>query len=131
MGESTHRHTVLLVEDDYDTRDAFMEIARMLDHEPFGVANGKEALAALHGGLRPCIIVLDIAMPEMDGFEFRRAQLADPAIADIPVAVMSGGGWATEADARRLGITVFLRKPVVPDNLIEVFAGHCAGRSSS
>ena len=121
---------MLLVEDDYDTRDAFLEIARMLGLEPFGVANGKEALALLHVGLRPCIIVLDIAMPEMDGFEFRRTQLADPAVADIPVAVMSGGGWATEADARRLGITVFLRKPVVPDELIDVFTNHCARRSS-
>jgi CheY-like chemotaxis protein len=74
--------------------------------------------------------VLDLAMPEMNGFEFRRAQLADPTLADVPVAVMSGGGWATEADARKLGLTTFLRKPVDPDELLRVFTSHCTSRSS-
>lgn len=127
-----HRHSVLLVEDDHGTREAFAAVAHALGLDAVVATDGREALDELRGGLRPCLIVLDIALPIMDGFAFRRAQLADPEIADIPVAVMSGGGWATEVDARKLGLTVFLRKPVELDQLVKVFTDHCvAGRSSS
>jgi CheY-like chemotaxis protein len=64
-------------------------------------------------------------MPVMDGFTFRREQLADPALADLPVAVMSGGGWVAETEARKLGVTLFLRKPVEPDQLLAVFTARC------
>jgi CheY-like chemotaxis protein len=127
-GTATHRHTVLLVEDDYDTRDVFAAIARSVGLEAVTTENGRAALELLRGGLRPCVIVLDIAMPEMDGYAFRRAQLTDPAIADIPVVVMTGGGWATETDARKLGLTVFLQKPVDPDALLRVFTDHCGAK---
>ena len=120
-----HRHAVLLVEDDYDTREAFIALAHSVDLDAIGVENGRVALQVLRNGLRPCLIVLDMAMPDMDGFQFRREQLADPALADLAVAVMSGGGWATQADARKLGLTVFLRKPVDPEELLRVFTDHC------
>src|SRR5690349_21118171 len=106
-----HRHTVLMVDDDHDTREAFATIARIMGLDATTARNGRAALELLRGGLRPCVIVLDMAMPEIDGFAFRRTQLADPALADIPVVVMTGGGWATETDARKLGLTTFLRKP--------------------
>jgi len=117
-GESEHRHAVLLVEDDYDTREAFTVMLEGLGVGVVGAANGREALESLWGGLRPCLIVLDMAMPEMDGYAFRRAQLADSTLTDIPVAVMSGAGWAVERDARALGLTTFLRKPIEPDELL-------------
>jgi CheY-like chemotaxis protein len=122
-----HRHGVLVVEDDFGTREAFVELARLRDLDAVGASNGRDALARLGAGFRPCLIVLDLAMPEMDGFEFRAAQLADPAIADIPVAVMTGGGWAVEADARKIGLVRFLRKPVDIDELLRLFETHCGG----
>ena len=125
----THRHAVLVVEDDHDTREAFIMLAESVGLDVVGVENGRAALRVLRDGLRPCLIVLDIAMPEMDGFEFRREQMADPALADLPVAVMSGGGWATEADARRMGLAVFLRKPVDPEELVRAFTDHCGRKS--
>ena len=128
MGNVEHRHAVLLVEDDYDTREAFTAILEAAGLGVVGAANGREALERLWGGLRPCMVVLDMAMPEMDGFGFRRAQLADPTLATIPVAVMSGAGWAVERDAKALGLTTFLRKPIEPDQLVAALAGHCAGR---
>ena len=121
----THRHAVLVVEDDHDTREAFVMLAESVGLDVVAVPNGRVALRVLRDGFRPCLIVLDIAMPEMDGFAFRREQRADPALADLPVAVMSGGGWATEADARKLGLTVFLRKPVDPGELVRAFTDHC------
>jgi len=122
--DAEHRHGVLLVEDDYDTREAFTAILESIGLAVVGAANGREALEQLWGGLRPCLIILDIAMPEMDGYAFRRAQLADPTLADIPVAVVSGAGWAVEREARALGLTTFLRKPIDPDQLLATL-GQC------
>ena len=86
-GDPEHRHGVLLVEDDYDTREAFVTILETLGLTVVGAANGREALEQLWGGLRPCLIILDMAMPEMDGYAFRRAQLADPTLTGIPVTL--------------------------------------------
>ena len=126
----THRHAVLVVEDDHDTREAFTLLAASVGLDVLAVENGRAALRTLRDGLRPCLIVLDMAMPEMDGFEFRRQQLADPTLAKLPVAVMSGGGWATEADARKLGLTLFLRKPVEPAELLRAFTDHCGQKAN-
>ena len=123
-----HRHVVLLVEDDYFTREAFRAVGATVGVDVVDVHNGREALERLRSGLRPCLIVLDIAMPEMDGFAFRRAQLADPSLADIAVAVTSGAGWAVECEARALGVQHFLRKPVEVDALVSLFGQHCGGR---
>src|SRR5689334_1568939 len=83
-----HRHSILLVEDDYDTRGALVLLIEHLGMEVVEALNGREALDRLRGGFRPCLVLLDMAMPDMDGVEFRRAQLADPALAAIPVAVL-------------------------------------------
>jgi CheY-like chemotaxis protein len=116
------RRLVLVVEDDYGTREALVALAELVGLGVIDVLNGREALTRLRAGLRPCLIVLDMAMPDMDGLEFRRRQLADPQLAAIPVAVVSGGGSAVEADARRLGLTLFLRKPFDPERLTRLFA---------
>src|SRR5437867_12730459 len=79
---------------------------------------GAAALAGLRDGMRRCVVLLALAMPDMDGFAFRRAQLADPELASIPVIVVSGGGWANAADARQLGMTTFLRKPMVLERFV-------------
>ena len=121
---------MLVVEDDHDTREAFTLLAASVGLDVVAVENGRAALRMLRDGLRPCLVVLDMAMPEMDGFEFRRQQMADPTLAELPVAVMSGGGWATEADARKLGLTLFFRKPVEPAELLRAFTDHCGGKSS-
>jgi CheY-like chemotaxis protein len=126
-----HRHSVLIVEDDYDTRESIVDLVHAVGLNAVAADNGRAALQLLRDGFRPCLIVLDMAMPDMDGFTFRREQLADPTIADVPVAVMSGGGWAVEADARKLGLMVFLRKPVAPDQLFKTFDDHCGARRAN
>jgi CheY-like chemotaxis protein len=79
---------VMVVEDDHLIREA---IAEALDEEGFEVveaANGREALDKLHAE-RASLVLLDLMMPVMDGWEFREAQLHDPEISSIPVVVLS------------------------------------------
>jgi CheY-like chemotaxis protein len=127
----SHRHAVLLVEDHDDTREGMELLIQRELVEVVAVSNGREALERLRAGLRPCFVLLDLFTPEMDGLAFRRAQLADPDLASIPVAVLSGGGLAVEADMRQLGVTLFLRKP--PDMLAVLAAvrDHCAPASAA
>jgi CheY-like chemotaxis protein len=121
-----HRHTVLLVDDYADTRDAFVLIADMANVDLVAVASGGGALARLRDGLRPCLILLDMNLPGMDGLAFRREQLADPALAAIPVVAMSGGGTTVETEAHALGIGTFLRKPVRVAEVLALFAEFCS-----
>jgi CheY-like chemotaxis protein len=82
-------------------------------------------LTRLENGLRPCLILLDLAMPGMNGLAFRQAQLQNPDLADIPVAVISGTGRFPEKQAEMLGLTRFLRKPIDITELLGLFADHC------
>jgi CheY-like chemotaxis protein len=92
------------------------------------MANGREALDHLREhAVRPCLVVLDLAMPVMDGCGFRRAQLADYRLKDLSVVVMSGGGSAAKAEARMLGLTTFLRRPVDIGHVLQLLKDHCAG----
>src|SRR6185295_9210900 len=106
-----HRHRVLVVEDDPDAREP---VAAVLAEEGFDIAvatDGAEALAALGSGPRPCVVLLDLRMPGMDGFEFRAEQMRDPALAKLPVVVLSGDDQVDEK-ALQLGIEYFIRKPI-------------------
>ena len=76
---------ILVVDDDPDIRDSLREV---LEDEGYGtscVANGREALDFLRSGKRPCVILLDLMMPVMDGWQFLEEQKRDPALAAIPV----------------------------------------------
>ena len=87
-------------------------------------ADGEEALAALRGGLEPCLILLDLRMPRMSGKEFREHQLRDPRLAHIPVAVFSGDTHEAVV-AAQLGIRDHLKKPIDFDALFAVLQRHC------
>ena len=118
--------TLLVVDDDDDLRGAiFALLQEEANVRVAAVANGREALDLLRGGLRPCVILLDLRMPEMGGVEFRREQLACPEFADIPVVVLTGDPREIEA-VKELGVTLVLKKPVNLHQLLEVAARFCA-----
>ena len=107
---------ILLVEDDDDLRDAVAESLEVEGHRVESAMNGADALAKLNAGARPDVILLDLMMPVMDGWQFRAAQLADPKHADIPVIVITAAGAMKEQ------IEQIIRKPFVPEDLFRAVA---------
>ncbi len=89
-------------------------MAELLGLEGFQVScasNGREGLELLESSPElPGLILLDLMMPEMDGYEFREAQLRDPRLAGIPVLIMTAGS-DIELKAQSLGVHGYLQKP--------------------
>lgn len=108
---------ILVVDDDADIRGT---VAEALEEEGFAVAkaeNGAAALKMLLAGARPDIILLDMMMPEMDGWAFRAEQQRHPEIAAIPVIVFTAYGVPHET-AAQIGAQGFLKKPLRLDELL-------------
>ena len=80
--------------------------------------DGAEALALLASGLRPAVILLDLHMPNVDGWEFRKRQLQDAALAEIPVAVVSAASPSLHIQKQFFRGTHRLRKPPTTDELL-------------
>jgi CheY-like chemotaxis protein len=117
--------TLLVVEDDQEVRDAIAEVLVDSGYKPVGAANGVEALAALRQGtVRPCLILLDVMMPTMDGWAFRAEQQRDPALRDIPVVLLSAHTDVRSA-AAQMRAAGFLPKPVAIDNLLTTVERFC------
>ena len=121
---------VLIVEDDPATREM---LATLLTTEGFHTVAAEDGLEALHL-LRtvrhrapdvPCIVLLDLMMPRLSGHEFRRAQLEDPVVAAVPVAVMSGA-TDIEQRAEALGAVATVAKPIDFNVLLDVVRRYCA-----
>jgi CheY-like chemotaxis protein len=119
--------SVLVVDDDADIRET---LGMLLSRHGFPVAtacDGADALAQLHAGAQPGLILLDLMMPRMNGEEFRRTQLAEPDLARIPVVVLSGAGRSQDLLQRiDKGVEV-LPKPIELSELMDTVRKHCAG----
>jgi CheY-like chemotaxis protein len=113
---------VLIIEDEQDARELLGEILRFRDFQVAEAANGAEAWKYLQGSGRPCLIILDLMMPSMDGREFRALQLRDPGLASIPVVVMSALDPSAAAD---LGAAAVIQKPLDVLALLELVKSNC------
>ena len=92
--------TILVVDDDDAVTRPLIKYLNRDGFTPIEASKGQEALAYLRGGSEADVILLDLRMPVMDGWAFRREQLRDPKLAPIPVVVFSGA-----TDGSRRGIT--------------------------
>jgi CheY-like chemotaxis protein len=111
--------TILLVEDDYDVREALAETLRDEGYAVECVGDGQEALDYLRGGGRPTLILLDLMMPRMSGSEFRMVQKVDPELRHLPVVLLSADGRMDEK-ARTLETAGAVRKPIDLSELLTV-----------
>jgi CheY-like chemotaxis protein len=118
-------HYVLVVDDDDDLREAMQLLLSCSGITVTTAANGAEALRSLQGGqAQPCLILLDLMMPVMDGFELLRRMDADPALSAVPVVVLTGAGPL--ADKRSVQIKVdVLRKPVDRRKILSTVERFC------
>jgi CheY-like chemotaxis protein len=117
---------VLIIEDDPDLRDLFRTTVELLHGFSVETAeNGQAGLDRLRTR-RPCVVVLDLMMPVMSGWEFRAQQLQDPAVADVPVLCVTAMFDAAVV-SQRLQLPC-MAKPVDIDHLSSAIAQACKGK---
>lgn len=110
---------ILLVEDDLDISEAIQSILEEENYKVKATFNGKEALEYLNIAENiPSLILLDIMMPHMNGYEFREAQLQNPKIVNIPTIILSAAG--KHEDIEKFNFTECLKKPLDLETLIDM-----------
>ncbi|MFO7167993.1 MAG: response regulator [Chloroflexota bacterium] len=118
--------TVLIVDDDRDIREMLAQTLEDEGYQVLSAADGREALELLRSEPLPCLILLDLMMPVMNGWEFREAQLRQPELVDIPVVILSARTDVAQAAAEMQGVS-YIAKPIDFDLLINTVAQHCNG----
>jgi CheY-like chemotaxis protein len=105
----TQTMSIAVVDDDADLRETLGELLQDEGYAPRLFENGRVALDFLRGGGRPQLILLDLMMPEMNGWQFRQEQLRDARLRDIPVVVMTASRGVGDGD---LSGAEILQKPI-------------------
>jgi CheY-like chemotaxis protein len=109
---------VMVIDDDQDVCESTADLLRQAGYTVTCCDSGDDALARLHAGLRPAVIMVDYKMAAMNGAEFLHACRADEALARIPTVLVSG--FARDSVAQLAGASAFLRKPFQVGELLEV-----------
>ena len=117
--------SVLVVDDDTDIREAVAEVLAGEGYQVLGAGDGEEALTKCRA-FHPSVVLLDLMMPGMNGWEFRAEQKRDPELADIPVVGLSALEPRAGIDAEG-----FIRKPFEVDELIALVRRHVGQAESA
>ncbi len=126
-GAREPRGDVMVVEDDYAIRETLRELLEEEGYRVTQASNGAEALARLRTMGPPRLILLDLMMPVMDGWEFRRAIRGDERLAEIPVIVLSAD-HALEQKIATLAVQGYLPKPFELDALLRTVERYTSAR---
>lgn len=113
---------ILVVDDDDDIRETLSEALELAGYAVKTAPHGGEALSLLAEGEKPCLIVLDLMMPVMDGYAFREEQLRRPELASIPVVMVTASRSVREAST---GAATVLFKPFSLGRLMAAVEQHC------
>lgn len=124
MTDEPTKRCVLVVEDDDDVRGAMAALLELKGYRVVEAENGRAALDYLRDAL-PCLILLDLFMPEMDGWAFRAHQLQDVRLARVPVIILSADGLAAQQAGTTAGVVAVMTKPVEFSRLLAVVGQHC------
>jgi CheY-like chemotaxis protein len=111
---------VLVVDDDRDIRTAYRDVLEAEGYTVHEAENGREGVDALQAGLRPCVILLDLMMPIMNGWQALDVIRGNFELAQIPVAVVSAANQEAPEGATRM-----VRKPMSLDALLGVVGEFC------
>ena len=125
MATARMSHEILIVEDDAALREA---LGQVLADEGYGLASARDGLEAvnyLKKGNRPDVILLDLSMPVVNGWEFRMFQKRDPELARIPVVIITAGDYSRE-EVAWLEPSDLIHKPVDLTRLLSVLRLKCA-----
>ena len=114
---------VMIVEDDRDTREMLEQFLALEGFEVQTAANGRQALDTLAAGPPACVIVLDLMMPVMDGWQFRDAQARDPRLSSIPVVVVTAAG--PRDHVAPIDAYAWFSKPLDLERVLETIDGIC------
>ena len=117
--------TVLVIEDDPDMREIERTALTCGGHEVVLASNGQEGLRALEQQ-QPCVVLLDLMMPVMDGLTFLAEIRKLPEMQDVPVVCVSAAGKDTVTQALRLGARECIEKPADLDVLCDRVSRYCA-----
>jgi len=109
---------IVYVEDNADARATLAELLRMLDYQVTEVTDGASTLPAVRA-VKPDLVLMDIGLPDMDGYEVARGLRADPLTCNVPMIALTGYGQLRDKEAAALsGFDAHLVKPVDPDELV-------------
>ena len=111
-------HLILVVDDYQDAREMYAEYLQFSGFRVAEARNGNEAVAQARS-LRPDLILMDLSLPGMDGWEATRVLKADEATKHIPIVALTGHALAGASEgARKAGCDSFVTKPCLPDVLV-------------
>ncbi len=114
-------HTVLIVEDEEDLRELMRESLELKGYHVVTAQEGQEALEKIDGIEQLCLVLLDLLMPGMNGWEFFERMRERPELNQVPVIVHSSASNRAPA-----GVTRVLQKPILFDRLIAVVGEYCS-----
>jgi CheY-like chemotaxis protein len=114
---------LMVIDDDDDLRSALAFIMTSQGYEVAAFGDARQALKHLERGPKPFLILLDLMMAGMSGWEFRAAQLANPRLAPIPVVVLTAASTLDDAACKLSDLEV-VEKPFALDLLLQVVARH-------
>ena len=112
---------ILIVEDEEDIRENLKMLLELEGYKVFTAINGDDGLKVLRTLKGPCLILLDLLMPVMNGMEFLKEKKHEDAIAQIPVCIVSG--VAEKPDMN--GVSAFVKKPIDLEILLKVVKIYC------
>ena len=121
---NTRRRRILLIEDDDALREAMEETLALRGHQVTTASNGLDALRLMRSS-RPDLVILDLMLPVMDGWQFRAELKRDPSLADTPVVVISGNDSAAAA---AVDADLYMSKPIDPRALLHAIEDVLRGR---
>ena len=122
MPDTARCQSILIVEDDPDIRSTLQEILSIEGYSASVASNGRDAVSLLKEMRRPCLILLDLMMPVMNGWEVLKELQEDVFLATIPVVVISA---ASNGKSRPAGAVGYIKKPVDLDSLLRIIKKHC------